>query len=53
MAKETTSARVAKLAAKGIKRPEKLTLDEIQQVCASCLTQYEVVKKLKKAVADV
>lgn len=53
MAKETTSARIAKIAARGIKRPEKLTLDEIQQVCASCLTQFEIVKKLKKVVADV
>lgn len=41
MAKEATSARIAKLAAKGMKYPEKLTLDEIKEVCASALTQRE------------
>jgi hypothetical protein len=36
---ETTSQRVARLAAIGAKHPERLTLDEIRAVCGSALTQ--------------
>ena len=36
---ESTSQRVARIAAKGAKRPQSLSLDEIQTVCASALTQ--------------
>lgn len=38
---ESTSKRVATIAARGLKNPETLTLDEIQAVCASALTQVE------------
>lgn len=36
---EKTSLKVGKLAARGVKYPEKLTLEEIKMVCASVLTQ--------------
>jgi hypothetical protein len=36
---EFTSARIARIAAKGVKTPWMLTIDEVQAVCASCLTQ--------------
>ena len=41
---EVTSSRIAKIAAKGMKHPEKLTRDEIIAVCASALTQFETKK---------
>lgn len=47
--KEVSSARVAKIAAKGLKHPEKLTLDEIMAVCASALTQFEKPAKTAPA----
>lgn len=40
MSKET-SARVAKLAAAGLKSPRSLTLGQIKEVCASALAQRE------------
>lgn len=36
---EKTSPRLAKIAAKGIRYPERLTTNEIVSVCASLLTQ--------------
>ncbi len=36
---ETTSHRVASIAARGLRDPSSLTLDEIQEVCGSALTQ--------------
>jgi len=36
---ETTSQRIARLAAIGVKNPELLTLEEIQAICGSALTQ--------------
>jgi hypothetical protein len=36
---EVTSKRIAAIAAKGIKSPLKLTLEEVQMICASVLTQ--------------
>lgn len=36
---ETTSAKVASIAARGLKKPESLTLDEIKSLAASVLTQ--------------
>lgn len=36
---ETTSERVARIASLGTHSPQLLTLDEIQTVCASALTQ--------------
>jgi hypothetical protein len=36
---ETTSERVARIASLGMHSPQLLTLDEIQTVCASALTQ--------------
>lgn len=41
MAKEATSKRVARIAAIGMKNPEKLTKAQIRSVCASCVTQFE------------
>ena len=38
---EKTSARVLAIAARGVRDPHTLTLEEIQSVCASCLTQGE------------
>ena len=53
-AKRRTSSKVSRIAARGIKRPETLTLDEIQTVCASALAQDETAHKLAavKAVLD-
>lgn len=42
MAKEATSSRIAKLAARGMSKPESLKLNEIVAICASALTQFEV-----------
>lgn len=42
---EATSSRIAKIAAKGMTHPEKLTMNEIVAVCASALTQFEVKQK--------
>jgi hypothetical protein len=39
MKNEQTSDEVKRIAAKGLKHPEKLTREEIQAVCASALTQ--------------
>lgn len=36
---ERTSARIASIAARGVSRPETLTLEEISAVCASAMTQ--------------
>lgn len=36
---EFTSPGVAEIAARGLTRPQSLTLDEIRSVCASALTQ--------------
>jgi hypothetical protein len=36
---EMTSDRIASIAARGMSKPESLTLDEIKEVCASALTQ--------------
>lgn len=38
---ETTSRRVARIAARGIKAPSKLTAAEVKAVCASVLTQVD------------
>ncbi len=38
---EVTSKAVAKIAAKGLKYPERLTVEEIRKVCASALTQVK------------
>ena len=38
---ETTSLEVARLAAKGLRRPLSLTLNEVRAVCASALAQYD------------
>lgn len=47
MPKESTSARVASIAARGMNDPKSLTLAEIKAVCASCVTQYEKAGKKK------
>lgn len=39
--REATSRMVASISAKGLRSPDKLTLDEIRMVCASNLTQRE------------
>lgn len=39
---EVTSPEVLKIAARGIKEPSSLSPEEIQSVCASCLTQAAV-----------
>lgn len=36
---ETTSPKIAAIAARGLKQPEKLTASEVRSVCASALTQ--------------
>lgn len=38
-AHEFTSAEVAKIAARGLRRPESLSVDEISAVCGSALNQ--------------
>ncbi len=47
MKNELTSARIAAIAAKGIKDPASLTPKEIRAICASALTQRP--DKRKKA----
>lgn len=42
MIHEETSARVAKLAARGMRDPNSLSLEEIKSVCASALTQRAI-----------
>lgn len=43
---EQTSARIASIAARGMKKPESLTLAEIKAVCASANTQARPKKSL-------
>lgn len=43
---EQTSERIASIAARGINKPESLTLGEIQSVCASANTQARPKKSL-------
>lgn len=38
---EKSSKRLAKIAAKGLRDPESLTLKEIKALCGSVLTQFE------------
>lgn len=45
---ETTGKSVAKIAARGIKNPAKLSHDEIQAVCASALTQVDAEKRMAR-----
>lgn len=50
---EVTSASVASIAARGLRDPGSLTLDEIKKVCASALTQRpNRVKKALTAIAS-
>ena len=46
-AKRRTSSKVSRIAARGLKNPETLTLDEIQTVCASALAQDETARRLE------
>jgi hypothetical protein len=48
---EKTSAKIAKIAAKAIKTPEKLTKAEIKSLAASALTQAPDKKPVKKKKA--
>ncbi len=41
MAKKETSQAVSRIAAKGLKHPDDLTMKEIRKVCASALSQDE------------
>ncbi|USN14261.1 hypothetical protein PAPPERLAPAPP_00230 [Brevundimonas phage vB_BpoS-Papperlapapp] len=51
---EVTSASVGSIAARGLRDPASLTLDEIKKVCASALTQRpNRVKKALTAIASV
>jgi hypothetical protein len=43
---EETSKQVASIAARGMRRPESLSLDEIRTVCASAVTQRPAKKGL-------
>ena len=46
---ERTSARIARLAAIGVKHPELLTARELQSLCASVLTQVsDKPRKMKR-----
>ncbi len=45
MAKGTSDS-VSKVAAKGLKYPERLTMSQIQMVCASALAQDEMAKQV-------
>ncbi len=47
-----TSARLSKIAAKGLRRPERLTLDEIRALCASCLSQDEISREVRVTVEE-
>ncbi len=44
--RKATSSKVSKVAALGTKYPERLTLEQIQMVCASALAQDETSRKL-------
>lgn len=44
--RKATSSRVSRIAARGLKKPETLTPEEIQAVCASALAQDETSRKL-------
>lgn len=49
---EETSARIASIAARGIREPRSLSPDEIKAVCASALTQKPkgLLARLKEKV---
>lgn len=50
---ETTSERVASIAAKGLVDPNSLTTDEVRAVCASALTQSpNGISKLQQDLLD-
>lgn len=42
MPRESTSTRIASIAARGMKEPLSLSAAQIIAVCASCLTQFEM-----------
>lgn len=48
MRNETTSARIAAIAARGAKNPSSLTLKEIRSLCGSVLTQRPAKKRKRK-----
>lgn len=51
MTTEVTSERIGKIASRGLRFPESLTLEEIKSLCASVLTQRP--NRVKKALAAV
>lgn len=54
MTTEVTSSSVGSIAARGLRDPASLTLDEIKKVCASALSQRpNVVKRLLTAASAV
>ena len=44
-----TSKRVAVIAARGLLRPESLTMPEVRTLAASCLNQVDRIENLEKA----